>query len=179
MKTKYERWNWKPKICPPESGGLELISMCLVSVWSCLTRSYHDYPATFWGKADEQQAVIIKSNTKGNDGKIYSIYLPIMPLTKIKKINYKTKLKKACFSCLKSDPSIIFLNQGCSHNTWEVSMLTVTHIQIWMYLYNMYVITAWQNYTYTQQMHNNTWNHNTSQWKKTQIHLRCLCPALL
>lgn len=31
------------------------------------------------------------------------------------------------------------------------------------------VITAWQNYTYTQQMHNNTWNHNTSQWKKTQI----------
>lgn len=32
------------------------------------------------------------------------------------------------------------------------------------------VITAWQNYTYTQQMHNNTWNHNTSQRDpKTQI----------
>lgn len=33
------------------------------------------------------------------------------------------------------------------------------------------VITAWQNYTYTQQMHNNTWDHNTSQWgrKKKKI----------
>lgn len=23
-----------------------------------------------------------------------------------------------------------------------------------------------QNYTYTQQMHNNTWDHNTSRWKR-------------
>lgn len=40
------------------------------------------------------------------------------------------------------------------------------------------VITAWQNYTYTQQMHNNTWDHNTSQWKKRPKNiLSCLCPV--
>lgn len=41
------------------------------------------------------------------------------------------------------------------------------------------VITAWQNYTYTQQMHNNTWDHNTSQWgkKRSKNFPICLCPV--
>lgn len=41
-----------------------------------------------------------------------------------------------------------------------------SHTDMNVFIEYVSVITAWQNYTYTQQMHNNTWDHNTSQWKK-------------
>ncbi len=52
-----------------------------------------------------------------------------------------------------------------------------SHTDMNVFIEYVSVITAWQNYTYTQRMHNNTWNHNTSQWKKTQIRLSCLSPV--
>lgn len=41
-----------------------------------------------------------------------------------------------------------------------------SHTDMNVFIEYVSVFTAWQNYTYTQQMHNNTWDHNTSQWKK-------------
>lgn len=38
------------------------------------------------------------------------------------------------------------------------------------------VITAWQIYTYTQQMHNNTLNRNTSQLKRP-TYVCDVCPV--
>lgn len=52
-----------------------------------------------------------------------------------------------------------------------------SHTDMNVFIEYVSVITAWQNYTYTQQMHNNTWNHNTSQWKKTQLCYELSCPV--
>lgn len=51
-----------------------------------------------------------------------------------------------------------------------------THTDMTVIIEYVSVITAWQNYTYTQQMHNNTWNRNTSQWTNNQTRLSCFCP---
>lgn len=56
--------------------------------------------------------------------------LPIITLIKINKMDDKIQQMIIKNEDRLKSPSIIVGNEGCSHNTWEVSMLTITHIQI-------------------------------------------------
>lgn len=84
------------------------------------------------------------------------------------KINNKTNQKQ---NCLKSAPgtTVFKLRVFTQQHMGIQHAHSNTHTDMNVFIEYVSVITAWQNYTYTQRMHNNTWNRNTSQREKTQI----------